>query len=509
MLVLIAGAVWALSLAPSTWWAARVIEEQGLGNQVDAITALTAVIALGWLVVPVLITGLDDSLDPRRFASLGVSARRLMPGMTVSAFLTLPALFFAYVFLTLATTWRYDGRALAVACVGALVVLAMVVFSARLAVAWVTRLLQSRHARAVVLGLVVLGGLVVTPIAYALVTEGLDTVLNIDVPALLETIRYLPIGMPSVAPRYAADGQWWDVAWRLAASLAWVAMIHRAWRANVAHALVNPLYRGEGVRAGTDALLGSARRNARRRFGRRNAAEEAVRARASRYWITDPRYMSGLISILVFPTAFFTLVYPIFGSPVAVVMAVPVLLAGTIGWARHNDVAYDSTALWLDVVSGRLGRDVMTGRVRATLAWAAPATLVAVVIAAAVSARWDLVPAEIGAVAGVLGTSLGVSAVSSVVLPYRAPAPGENPFSAEVGSVGAGLLAQFVSSIAAWIVAVPVTLPLLAAIRWDWRYGWLGLVFGTATGVAVLGFGTAWAGRMYDRKSGRLVNAVA
>jgi ABC-2 type transport system permease protein len=151
----------------------------------------------------------------------------------------------------------------------------------------------------------------------------------------------------------------------------------------------------------------------------------------------------------------------------------------------------------------------MAGRVRATLAWAAPATLLAVVLAAALSGRWDLVPAEVGAAAGVLGTSLGVSAISSVVMPYRAPAPGENPFSAEVGSVGAGLLAQFFSSVAAWVVAVPVTLPLVAAIAWDARYGWLGLVFGTATGVAVLAYATRWAGRLYDRRSGRLVMAVA
>ena len=66
-----------------------------------------------------------------------------------------------------------------------------------------------------------------------------------------------------------------------------------------------------------------------------------------------------------------------------------------------------------------------------------------------------------------------------------------------------------VSSISAWIVAVPVTLPLVAAIRWDARFGWLGLAFGFATGVGVLVVATRWAGRLYDQKSGRLVNAVA
>ena len=509
LLVLIAGAVWALSLAPSAWWAARALEDQLATVRLDALTAVTAIVTLGWMVIPVLITGLDDSLDPGRFASFGVSVRSLMPGVTVSAFLTIPVVFHVYLFGVLASSWRGDDAALVVAFLGAAISVVMLVVTARVVVAWVTRLLQSHRSRLVAFALVGLVVAVATPVAYAFVTEGLDTVLNIDVPALLETIRHLPVGMPVAAVPFAADGQWWSVAWRLGAALAWVVLLHAVWRANVAYTLVHPVARGEGTRARDDGILASARRREKRGEGAAARATRAVQGRALRYWFTDPRYLSGLVSMLVFPAAFFTLVYPIFGSPIAVVMAVPVLLAGTIGWARHNDVAFDSTALWIDVASGEIGRPIMRGRIRATLVWALPVAAVAIALAAFLGKRWDLVPAEIGAVAGVLGTSLGVSAVSSVALPYRAPAPGQNPFAAEIGSVGAGLLAQLVSSVAAWIVAVPVTFPLVAAIRWDSRFGWLGLVFGTATGVAVLAAATSWAGRLYDRKSGRLLQAVS
>ncbi|HEX7589730.1 MAG TPA: hypothetical protein VF362_01995, partial [Demequinaceae bacterium] len=392
--------------------------------------------------------------------------------------------------------------------------------SARVSVAWTSRVLQSRRAREAALAAILLGALVATPVAYAVVSEGLDTVLSIDVPALLEALRWTPVGLPVAAVSAAATGAWWSVAWRLGASLAWVLLLHGVWRANVAYTLVHPTYRGGGGRARDDAVLAAAKRSEASRLprpvraqaavaSRAASAQRAVASRALRYWFTDPRYLSGLVSVMVFPALFFTLVYPIFGSPIAVVMSIPVLVAGTIGWARHNDVAFDSTALWLDVVSGRLGREVMRGRVAATLTWAVPVVTVAGLVALGLAGRWDLAPAEFGAIAGVLGTSLGVSAISAVALPYRAPAPGENPFSAEVGSVGAGFLAQVVSSISAWIVAVPVTLPLVAAIRWDARIGWLGLVLGLATGVGVLVVSTRWAGRLYDRKSGRLVTAVA
>lgn len=478
--------------------------------RIEALTAISAVLILGWVVVPVLVTGLDDSLDPGRFSSLGVGVRTLMPGLTVSVFLTLPSAFFLIVLSLLAMSWRFDRpAALAVALAWAVLTHATMILSARVSVAWAARVLQSRRSREAALAAIVVGALVVTPVAYTVVSEGLDTLLGVDVPALLEALRWTPIGLPIAAIGAAAAGAWWSVAWRLGASLVWLVLLHRVWRANVAYALVHPNHRGAGSRSRGDAVLASAKRGERRRFLRTSAPQGAVASRALRYWFTDPRYLSGLVSVLVFPALFFTLVYPIFGSPIAVVMAVPVLVAGTIGWARHNDVAFDSTALWLDVVSGRLGREVMRGRVMGTLAWALPLVVVAGLVALGLAGRWDLAPAEFGAIAGVLGTSLGVSAVSAVAFPYRAPAPGESPFSAEVGSVGAGFVAQIVSSVSAWIVAVPVTLPLVLAIVWEPRIGWLGLVLGLATGAGVLLVATRWAGRLYDGKSGRLVGAVA
>jgi ABC-2 type transport system permease protein len=508
--VVIGGAVWAASLLPSTWWASRALEEQNAGVRVDALAATSAILILGWVVVPVLITGLDDTLDPGRFSSLGVSARSIMPGLTVSNFLTLPSAFFLIVLGLLAMSWRVDGSAtLVVAFAWAALTHATMVLSARVSAGWAARVLQSRRSREAALAAILVGALVATPVAYTVISEGLDTLLNIDIPALLEALRWTPVALPIAAVGAAAAGEWWSVAWRLGASLAWIVLLHGAWRANVAYVLVHPAYHGTGARSRDDAVLASAKRAEGGHFSRAGRAQRAVASRARRYWFTDPRYLSGLISVMVFPALFFTLVYPIFGSPIAVVMSIPVLVAGTIGWARHNDVAFDSTALWLDVVSGRLGREVMRGRVAATLVWAVPLVTVAGLATLGLAGRWDLAPAEFGAIAGVLGTSLGVSAISAVALPYRAPAPGENPFSAEVGSVGAGFLAQVVSSISAWIVAVPVTLPLVAAIRWDARIGWLGLALGLATGVGVLVVSTRWAGRLYDRKSGCLVTAVA
>lgn len=511
VLVLVGGAVWCISLLPSVVWISRALGSRQADIKMDAYGAIISVVILGWIVVPILVSGLDDTLDPARFAPFGLAARRLMPGLTVSSLLTLPSMFFATTLLAFASSWIPEGGGpYAVALVGALLSLATMVLSARVSVAWAARLFQSRRSREVAFVAALGGILILTPLASLLVADGLDALLEYDARPVLESLRLTPLASPIGAAGAAADGDWLGAAWRLGIAAGWVVALWFAWRANVSHQLVNPVSRGGGARARDDSMLKAARRRERMSLSRRpSPAVTAVRTRATRYWSSDPRYLAAAVSVAVFPIVFFMVVYPAFGSPLIVILGIPLLLAGTIGWGRHNDVAYDSTALWLDIVSGRLGRDLMRGRVTATLRWAVPVVLVGCAAAVGLSHRVDLAPGVVGAALGVLGTSLAVSAVTAVVIPYRAPVPGESPFAAEVGSIGAGLLAQAVSSLVAWIVAVPVVLPLLAAISGDARWGWLGLVSGTTAGFVVLWYALRLAGDIYNRKSGRLVAAVA
>jgi ABC-2 type transport system permease protein len=476
----------------------------------DAYTAIVAVLLLGWVMVPLLVSGLDDTLEPGRFASLGLGAHRIMPGLTASAFLTVPALFFLLALLAFATSWVSFGSVVfAVAIVAGILTLATMVLSARVSVMWASRLLSSRRSREAAFLIILVGMLVLAPLVSIMVTDGLETLLAYDIRPVLEALRSTPVGAPVGAAGAAARGDWMGVGVHLAIATVWVVMLWVTWRINVAYTLVHPVYRGGGARKRDDAILAAAHKAERRKPQPVSRVVRAVRTRSLRYWFGDPRYLAAIVSVSVFPVAFFLVVYPAFGSPTALVLAIPVLLAGTIGWGRHNDVAYDSTALWLDVVSGRIGIAIMRGRILASLWWSIPVVAIAVGAAVGVTGRFDLTPGVVGACAGVLGTSLGVSAVTSVLMPYRAPAPGENPFSAEVGSLGAGLLAQAVSSLAAWVVSVPVVLPLVAALAWDPRWAWVGLVTGTATGSAVLAWGLRFSGDRYDRRSGRLLLAVS
>ena len=516
LLVIFAGAVWSLSLIPAVAWASRILSFNAPDLKYDAIVAVVTVLAIGWLIVPIFVTGMDDTLDPSRFATFGTEPSRIVPGLTISAVLTLPSLFFLAVAVIVAYSWRPEGTGVAtIAVIGAVLTWATWVMSGRVTVMWAMRLLRSSYARQVILVAFGVGAALIAPVIYLVVVDGRDVVLEYDLRLALQSLGYTPIGAPVHAAYAATRGDFLASAGYLAMAAAWLALLVAAWAVNVSHRLVNPVARGAGVRQREDAIWAAA--DAQESRGKVSGAERARRAvtsRLARAWRSDPRYLVSLVSATVFPVLFFVLVYPIFGSPRAIALAVPLVLAGSIGWGRYNDVALDNSALWLDVVSGKRGRQVMRGRTLATVAWGLPAALTMAIVAVAVTGEWPLLPGVVGATVGVLGTTLAVSAVTSVALTHRAPAAGENPFAAEMGSVGAALAAQVVSSLASWLVAVPVAAPLFLALRfdtawaWAWAWAWVGVVTGPAVAWVMLTGCLTWAGRLYDTRSGRLISAV-
>lgn len=519
IMIVVGGAVWAVVLLPWAVFGANALASQPNNVREDALVAIALIAAIGWVVVPVLITGLDDTLDPGRFAPFGVGARRIMAGLTVAAFITIPVMFFAAIFLILTLAWRDGGAVIVlVAALGVLLTLASFVFGARVAAMWSSRVLSSRRGRGAAVVVVVVGLALIVPLAFALFSDGLESVLETDVVVFLDQLAVTPIGAGMSAPNVAMQGDWWGAAWRLGELALWLLVLWGAWRANVAYSLVHPRFRGAGTRRRDDTMVAAAKvprlecpvRSSvlSRLVPGRSGAATAVRVRLLRYWFSDPRYLANMLGVFVFPVVFVALVMPITGLDTRWAFLAPVLLAASIGWGRHNDVAYDSSALWLDVVSGRIGADVLRGRMSAIVTWALPATIAACVAVVLWTGLWSVAPALLGACVGVLGLTLGVSAVSSVVFPYRAPAPGENPLGAEVGSVGAGLVAQLVSSAATVVLLPIVILPLVLALAVDPRWAWLACIAGLVIGPATYIWGVRIAGRLYDSHSGKLLGAV-
>lgn len=508
------GAIWSISVVPLLVVGSSALSKTAFDVKESSLVALATLLALAWILVPLLATGVDDSLDPGRFAPWGIDAKRLMPGLTLAAFTTIPAILFMAVALVMAVSWRGEddqSTVLLVAFAGALLTALTWVFSARVATLWAARLLTTKAAKVVVGAAVAVAGLVVAAAIVRVRTAGLASLLENEIATLLAQLGRTPIGAGFAAPASIVIGDPRGAVWRLAIVALWALVLHRAWRDSVAHALVHPVARGAGVVRLRDAILESASRTSPRpgRFAFLfSPVTRAVLARSARSWRTDPRYIAQLVGAVVFPVMIGGIALFFAGDSHVWMAALPVALAVTIGWGRHNDLAYDGSGSWLDIVSGVRGADILLGRLYGVLLWAGPVVIFASVAAAGIVGRWQVFPSVAATALGTLGVALGVASVTSVLMPYRVPAPGESPFGADVGSIGASLAGQVVSSAGTGLIVPFVAAPLACAFVWGGAWWLVCLVWGPAVGAAIAAWGTSLAGRRYDSRAGTLVGAL-
>ncbi|NTV39861.1 MAG: hypothetical protein HGA51_07885, partial [Demequinaceae bacterium] len=234
------GGIWSLSIVPALVMGSAALTRTTFDVKEASLVALSSLLALAWILVPLLATGVDDSLDPARFAPWGLDAKRLMPGLTLAAFTTIPAILFVAVALIMAASWRGEdrqGAVLLVAVTGALLTALTWVFSARVATLWAVRLLATRAAKAVVGTVFALAGVVVAGAIVRVRADGLASLLENEIATVLTQLGRTPIGAGLAAPASIVVGNEWGAVWRLVLVAAWALLLHFAWRDAVAHVL--------------------------------------------------------------------------------------------------------------------------------------------------------------------------------------------------------------------------------------------------------------------------------
>ncbi|MBO1751700.1 hypothetical protein J4G33_07780 [Actinotalea sp. BY-33] len=505
IVLLVVGLLWALASSPSVLGGMVWLSRQPVEVVHDVLVLVGTVLVLGWAVVPLLVPGLDDSLDIGRFATFGLRARRLVPGLLVAALLGVPTLVTFLGSAAPALAWLGPGRELGVLPAVLALALAPVagltcVLASRLSTGLAARVLGSRRSREIsAVGGVLVAGFAV-PVVVGVAALGLEGALE-RVPAVAAVLGWTPLGAVWAAPAALADGEVLGALGRVVVAVGTVVLAARAWAVLLDRALVSPPARGGQSRRRRDVVLG------REGLGLPAVARPAlaVTRRALRYWTADPRYLSALLGSVAAPLIIVVLAGTVIDAPAAVALSIAPLMGGTIGWGRHNDVAFDGTALWMHVVAGVPGWADRAGRTLATLAWSVPVVVGVAVVGSMVAGRVDLLPASLGAGLGVLCGGLAVSAVASGALIYPVPAAGANPYAAQMGAVGASLVAQLVTSVATLALCVPVLVAFGAAMWWEPAMAWVTLGVGVLGGALVLGAGVAQGGRVYDARSVRLL----
>ncbi len=456
-----------------------------------------SVLTLGWALFPVIAFGIDETLDPARFATSAVPRRQLVLGLLVSSLVSVPAAVTVILGLSTVITWSRSVLAILVAPVAAAVgVLTCVALSRVTATAFsaMSRHRRGREAVSVLVLLLAVGlGVAGSSIMKRLSTPGL-------LPHLANVLGWTPFGLAWSAPADIVDGAIGSGLLRLVLAVIVLAAALLAWDLLLRNALENP--RGtSGDRVTTrDTGLGW--------FARMPATPAgAVAARSITSWQRDPRYISSVALMLLLPLG---LLLPLLsgGSDLWSLAMAPT--AGfLLGWSMHNDVAYDGTAFWTHLATGVSGRADRLGRL-------APTAMVASVllpgyasVGCEFTGRWSLWPALFGVGLGFLLTGFGVASVMSALQPYPVPGPGENPFGAPPGSSALRMVVQAVAGAAVFVLNLPlVAIGFGALIGHVWM-GWLCLALAILLGSAALILGTWWGARIYERRAPDLLAGLS
>lgn len=469
----------------------------------DVVVALGALLVAVWALAPLLGFGIDQTLDPVRFAVFGMPRRLLLAGLLCSGFIGIPGVLTVIVGLGVvvatATTWPAAGAALVAVPLGLLTCVA----SSRLAAGATAGLFSSRRWRDVA-GVVAMALIMLAVVAWVLVpkTEAASGVsgraLLDGLGAVAAWLAFTPLGAAWAVPSSLAAGHWAVAAVQLAIAAATLAVLLRLWAGVVGRVMTDPP-------RGTAPARRTARRASSSRwpFDRLPATPTlAVAERCLVYWRRDPRYLVALPALAIVPVVLAVAARQ--SGHEAVALLGPVAFAVLLGWSVSNDVATDHTAFALHVIAGLPGRADRIGRCLAVTLIGVPPLAALLVAVTWWTGLWAQLPAALGTAVAAYLAALGVSSVTSVSFPYPVAEPGANPFQTPQGTGFAAALVQTVSLAAVGALTLPALVPGLLSLPWPWL-AWVSLAAGCATGPLWLWLGLRWGGRIYDRRAPELL----
>lgn len=541
----IVGALYGLGLLMAL--VAGAIGLGGLGADAAApvLAAAGALTVLGWALVPLMLTGVDSTLDPRAMAAWTAPSRPLAIGLAVAAATGVPGVITGAGLLLPVLVWAVAGQwgaallalALAPAALATCVLLSRVVVIG----AGVSTSRRGRDRAGVIAVLAIL--------LASLMPSLLNLVArfdSIDLEGLRTAARVAgltPFGWALAAPGHLARGEATAAIGLSAAALALPAALAPVWERVVGCVMTGPARSDARSRAYDGAAEGGAQAGAvgdggagaaagaarvlpwhRRLEGIMPSPAAAVAARCLRYWRADPRYLVQAIPLVLMPVLLTVMMVlgrtsvvgagetvslaP--GRAPATLLAAPVLATLLSGWGLHNDLAFDSTALWTQVSASVRGRDDRLGRIAAAALWQAPVIAVLALGGGAWTGLWRALPAVGGLSAALYGCALAWSSLTGVLLPYEVNAPGDSPMKSRTS--GTALIAALVQMVGMGVIGL-VTAPVIAGftvvvLAGAWVWGWPLLAAGALWGAGAVWAGIAVGGRLLDSRGVRILTTI-
>ncbi|ASW57238.1 ABC transporter permease [Plantactinospora sp. KBS50] len=489
----------------------------GLASRPDVALLVGAfgggLLVLGWLLLPLVFFGVDETLDPARFALLPLRRRTLITGLLAAALVGTPAVatLLAAAGLVLGT-WKLGGPAAGlVALVGVLVGVVLCVAISRAVTSAFATMLRSRRVRDLAAVLLALFAALLGPLQIAV----LGTVQSTDwrlyeVPARI--VGWTPLGAPFTMGLDVADGRAWAAPVKLLIALATIGLLLWWWSGSVESAMLGAAGGPAGSRrsvAGGSAVRQLFPRPLR---GLRPTRYGALVARETRYWWRDMRRRAGLITFAVIGI-FIPAMMNIrdlgggagVGAPSRVTVGLSLLFVGLVAAVSlANEFGYDGSAYAANVTAGVPGRVELLARVTAYSVYIAPLIVAISVAVALLIGRPDWLGMVTGTLFAAYGAGLAVTQFVAILGAYALPET-SNPFAINTGAGVAKSLLSLLAMLGSAVAGLPMV--VANALLGDvWL--WLALPVGLAYGVGAAVLGTYLAGDVLDRRMPELLQAV-
>lgn len=453
-------------------------------------------LVLGWVLIPLLASGIDQTLEPARLVTFPIPLGTLLLGLALSGLVGVPGIVTMLGSLaTAGTWWRHPVIALIAASCGAIAAATCIVGS-RAVTTLSTLFTSGRRFREAagflaVIPLVLLGPIIVT------LSSGIRSATD-ALPGLANALAWTPLGALWAVASDAAVGNWGTGALHFLIGAATFAALLLVWRRSLALSLVTPAHTTSRSRGtGKLGFLG--------RFPATPAG--AVAARSLTYWIRDPRYARQLLVVPLIPALMF---FYSRNGPLELLNSVGPIVALLLSLSIFSDLSYEGTAFATQISSGIRGRDDRLGRAAALGSFGLPIVIALSIGSVWISGSWEVLPGLLGLSIGIFLSGLGVSSFTSAQIVIPVPGPGDNPFKAAPGAGFTTALTTFATwSVLGVLVLPELVLAVVGAATGVAVLGWIGLAVGIGLGTALLVTGIRLGGAQFDRAAPELLEHLA
>ncbi|WP_330175199.1 transporter [Streptomyces sp. NBC_01498] len=454
--------------------------EDGVGT---LVVVLTAVVALGWAMLPLFFPSGDETLDPSRLVMLPLRPRALIGALLAASVVGIGPLFTFCLVLGSAIAVAHGGGAAAVSVLAVPLALLVCLALSRAVAAANIRLLTSRKGR----DLAVLSGLVIA-VGIQFVNFGVQRLNEAGglsaLDPVADVVRWLPPASAIGAVEAVSDGAYGRAALQLLLSLAALAALGYWWQRSLVKLMTAPdgstiAAAPEPAREQSSSGLGGLLPEGR---------TGAVMRRSLLYVWRDPKtkaaWVTSLAIGLIVP-----LINAVQGSG-SIYLAC--FAAGMLGIQMYNQFGQDTSAFWMVALTISSTRDAyleLRARAFALLVITVPYSALVTVLTAALLGEWGALPEALGLSFALLGAMMATGAVASARFPYSIP-QGSGYKNVAPGQAGLAWISILGGMFGGALLCAPVIGPAIwlhvsGADGWTWVILPLGTVYGALI---------AWAG---------------